>query len=241
MQHLPRRLHLAADLTGAHDDALAHPRALGRAPADPHDRLAALVTTAERGVLDLVVVGQRARAALTPLRPDLVGSRLVVVTVGTRQGAEAAGPIADVVRLRATDLENAGALRGSVRAAAERAHRDPDDVLALLDVQVVVGPDRGSAAERHVRLRRQDRTPRTSLTLVGTTHDVADGFTEGFDAGLVDGYMVEPALLEADLHGVVDGVVPLLQGTGVYPFAYERAQAEAPTQLRTSTRLAISA
>jgi alkanesulfonate monooxygenase SsuD/methylene tetrahydromethanopterin reductase-like flavin-dependent oxidoreductase (luciferase family) len=158
--------------------------------------------------------------SITPRSPQ--AQPPVVVRADSAQALALAGRRADVVRVRATTLEAARALRDQVRAEAAEAGRDPDDLRVLVDLYAVIGQDRASAQARLDLLEGLEGVTwdTGSLTHVGTARDLAEVVAEWFDAGAADGFTVRPSSLGTDLDALVDGVVPLLQEAGVFRSAY---------------------
>lgn len=149
----------------------------------------------------------------------------VVVRTSSPAGLDAAGRVADVVRVRAADAATAALHRDRVRLAAERAGRDPDDVVVLVDLYAVIGPDRASA---HARLELLTDVEGTSwdigsYTHVGTSGELSDLVADWVAAEATDGFTVHPSSPRADLHGLVDGVVPQLRAEGLVRQGYAGA------------------
>lgn len=158
--------------------------------------------------------------SITPRPPQ--GRPVVVVRADEPPALAVAAQRADVVRIRATDLEQARELRSQLRAAAAEHGRDPDALTVLVDLYAVIGPDRASAQARLDLLT--DLAGATwdndSLTHVGTARDLAVTAEEWFAAGATDGFTVRPSSLQTDLGALVDAVVPLLVGQGIFRSAY---------------------
>ncbi|ACZ23359.1 flavin-dependent oxidoreductase, F420-dependent methylene-tetrahydromethanopterin reductase [Sanguibacter keddieii DSM 10542] len=158
--------------------------------------------------------------SITPRPPQ--GHPVVVVRVDSDAALAVAAEHADVVRVRATTLEEARALREQVRSAAADHGRDPDDVIVLVDLYAVIGPDRASAQARLDLLEGLAGVSwdTDSYTHVGTDRDLAVTAEEWFLAGAADGFTVRPSSLQTDLVALVDGVVPLLRRAGIYRTEY---------------------
>lgn len=146
----------------------------------------------------------------------------VVVRAVTTADLTRAGATADVVRVEASDAATAAARRDTVRAGALAAGRRPDDVRVLVDVSAVIGPDETSAAARFALLTDVEDVSvhERSLLHVGTADALAVLVEDWFTGGAADGFVVRPCSLRTDLHGLVDGVVPLLQARGVHRRTY---------------------
>src|SRR5699024_6729024 len=113
-------------------------------------------------------------------------------------------------------------LREQVRAAAADHGRNPDDVIVLVDLYAVIGPDRASAQARLDLLEGLAGVSwdTDSYTHVGTDRDLAATAEEWLLAGATDGFTVRPSSLQTDLVALVDGVVPLLRRAGIYKSEY---------------------
>ncbi|WP_298692072.1 LLM class flavin-dependent oxidoreductase [uncultured Sphingomonas sp.] len=62
---------------------------------------------------------------------------------------------------------------------------------------------------------------RTSRTVVGTAHDVADELADWYQGGAADGFVISAPFLPAGLADFVDSVVPELQARGLFRREYE--------------------
>lgn len=158
--------------------------------------------------------------SITPRPPQ--GHPVVVVRGDSDAALAVAAEHADVVRVRATSLEQAQSIREQVRAAAADHGRDPDEVIVLVDLYAVIGPDRASAQARLDLLEGLAGVSwdTDSYTHVGTDRDLAVTAEEWFLAGAADGITVRPSSLQTDLVALVDGVVPLLRRAGIYRSEY---------------------
>ncbi|HWK90902.1 MAG TPA: LLM class flavin-dependent oxidoreductase [Luteimicrobium sp.] len=160
--------------------------------------------------------------SITPRSPQ--GRPPIVVRADSPLSLDLAGRRADVVRIRATQRDDARAARDEVREIARDAGRDPDALRVLVDLATVVGQDRRSAQERLDLLEElggdQGGLPEGALTHVGTAVDLADLLEDWFDAGAADGFVLRPASLDTDLRAIVGGTVPVLQADGVFRQAY---------------------
>lgn len=180
--------------------------------------------------------------SITPRPPQ--GRPPVVVRVDSPESLALAGRHADVVRLRATDRDEAVARRTEVLDAVVAAGRDATQVRVLVDVAVILGPDAASAEARLDLLRGLDGTAwdEGSLTHVGTAQAFATLVGDWLRAGAADGFTVRPAAVHTDLVGLVDGVVPLLRQSGVFRTAYEGSTLRDHLGLvRPANRYAVSA
>ncbi|GLU45686.1 LLM class flavin-dependent oxidoreductase [Nocardiopsis ansamitocini] len=150
--------------------------------------------------------------SITPRPPQ--GHPLVVVRADSEEAESAAAAVADVVLVAPTEHGAATALRARIRAAAERAGRDPAHVSVLADLRVLLAEDTATAFNRRDRLDSLAAPPvrEAGLRFTGTPHDLAARILDW--TGAVDGFTLYPAVLPDDLSAFVDGVVPLLRQAG---------------------------
>ncbi|WP_158375951.1 LLM class flavin-dependent oxidoreductase [Cellulosimicrobium cellulans] len=143
---------------------------------------------------------------------------LVVVPVAGPAAEALAGRYADVARLASPDLESAVAARDRVRAAAVAAGRPADAVRVLLDVDVALADDRDAALARLDLVRSVDRPDLgvAGAVVAGTGEDLATVLADAVRDGAVDGFVVRPTSVEADLAALVDRTVPALQQAGAF-------------------------
>ncbi|WP_147796390.1 LLM class flavin-dependent oxidoreductase [Cellulomonas sp. Y8] len=143
---------------------------------------------------------------------------LVVVPVAGPAAEALAGRYADVARLASPDLESAAAARARVRAAAVAAGRPADAVRVLLDVDVALADDRDAALARLDLVRSVDRPDLgvSGAVVAGTGADLATVLADAVRDGAVDGFVVRPTAVEADLAALVDRTVPALQQAGAF-------------------------
>lgn len=146
----------------------------------------------------------------------------VVVRATTPDEIELAGRVADVVRIRATDRDEAARTRARVLGAVVAAGRDPRDVRVLVDVYLIVGPDRASAQARLDMLSDLEGVSwdTGSLAFVGTSTGFAELVTDWLDAEAADGFTIRPASVQTDLVALVDGVLPVLRASDAFRSSY---------------------
>lgn len=158
--------------------------------------------------------------SITPRPPQ--GRPPVVVTATSDEALALAARRADVVRLRATSLDDALAQRSRLDDLTADAGRSVDELRVLVDTYVVLADDEASARARLELL--DDLEPSSwatdSLVHVGTAGAFAESIDAWVAAGAVDGFHVRPASLSTDLDVLVDRVVPLLQSAGLFRTAY---------------------
>ncbi|MGO1317854.1 MAG: hypothetical protein ACTMIR_12585 [Cellulomonadaceae bacterium] len=154
--------------------------------------------------------------------PDRASLPPVVVRAEGALALDTAGQLADVVRILAHDEASAYAQRQRVRKSAQKAGRNPDDVLVLVELYAVTGHDRVSARTRLelVESIEGERARLDSVTVVGTHGDLADLAQKWFVGDAVDGFVITPSSLQTDVFGVVDGVLPILRERGLFRGAY---------------------
>ena len=144
----------------------------------------------------------------------------VVVRADAGAALDLAGRHADVVRVRATGPDQAAQARLRVLAAVAAAGRDPRDVRVLVDVHLVVGPDRASAQARHEMLAELEGVDDGTLSFVGTTAGFVELVSTWVDDEIADGFVVRPSSVHTDLPALVDGVVPLLRAADRFRAGY---------------------
>ncbi|ACZ32098.1 Coenzyme F420-dependent N5 N10-methylene tetrahydromethanopterin reductase-like protein [Xylanimonas cellulosilytica DSM 15894] len=156
---------------------------------------------------------RRGTAARTPL-PQ--GRPPVVMRVRGERCVAAAAAAADVVRIVAPDRDQASALRSAVHAAAVAAGRDPRELKYVAEAFVVLATDRESALTRRLMLEALEGPDvgGGALVVAGTPAELTQTVTDWVDADVVDGFLLRPAALDADLDAVVRGLVPALQSRG---------------------------
>jgi len=151
--------------------------------------------------------------------PDAqVGGRTPLVVTAPLEPTTAvvAGRYSDVVRLQVSDPVEAQRRRAAIRTAAEQAGRNPDDVRVVVDAVTVVAQDAPSALFRADLLRDLGTHPdHDQLTVAGTARGVADVFEDWFTQGAVDGFVVLPGSLPADVHALAHELAPALVERGL--------------------------
>lgn len=158
--------------------------------------------------------------SITPRPPQ--GRPPVIVTATSEAALRLAARRADVVRLRATSLDDALEQRARLGALAAEAGRAADELRVLADTYVVLGDDEASARARLALLDDLEPSSWTtdSLVHVGTAAGFAETLGSWVAAGAVDGFHVRPSSLSTDLDVLVDRVVPLLQAAGLFRTGY---------------------
>ena len=141
---------------------------------------------------------------------------LLVTAPAEAEAAVVAGRYSDVVRLRVTSIEEAIARRTAIRTAAAEAGRNPNDVRVLVDAVTVIANDEASALFRADLIRDVGtHAGLEPLTIAGTPSGVADEFEEWFVSGAVDGIVVLPGSLPADVHALATQLAPELRERGL--------------------------
>lgn len=139
-----------------------------------------------------------------------VGGR-VVLAVDTVEQAEAAGGVADTVRLRTDDPHWARELRYAARAAARGAGREVD---VLVDLHAVLSVRREVAAERAALITAvaDGVAPWAgAAVVVGSPEDLLDEISAWVGAGAVDGFVLHPGSVRADVRALLCDVLPVLR------------------------------
>jgi len=151
--------------------------------------------------------------------PDAqVGGRTPLIVTAPLEATTAvvAGRYSDVVRLQVSDLAEAHRRRAAIRTAAEQAGRNPDDVRVVVDAVTVIAQDAPSALFRADLLRDLGtHADHDQLTVAGTARGVADVFEDWFTQGAVDGFVVLPGSLPADVHALAHELAPSLVERGL--------------------------
>jgi alkanesulfonate monooxygenase SsuD/methylene tetrahydromethanopterin reductase-like flavin-dependent oxidoreductase (luciferase family) len=152
----------------------------------------------------------------SPLHAGAAHPPLVVVRVDGPDVPPAAARRADVVRIAATGLDAAHAIRERVRAAVAAEGRDPDRVPVLLDVEVHLAADAHQAREEVAALDAIAPAEPSSVRVLGRPSDVADLVGATVRLGAADGITMLPLVLPVDLRRIAVDVVPLLAGRGLF-------------------------
>ncbi|MDM8084404.1 LLM class flavin-dependent oxidoreductase [Cellulomonas cellasea] len=173
-----------------------------------------------------------AGASITPRSPQ--GQPLVVVRgdVPYALGVAVAG--ADVIRIAAQDVKEAGALVAQVRAAVAGSGRPARSVKVLLDVETLLGRDEVAARERLVELDHLAGRPYepSGLHVVAGADRAADALADVVDLTGVDGLVLQPLAHAGDLAVLAEEVSPRLREQGRLVDLPAKAGPEAPRTLR---------
>lgn len=164
----------------------------------------------------------------------------IAVRVADLPAARAAGQVADIIRIKAGDLNSIAELAAASRRAALAAGRDPAHLRVLADITIAVGRDAASARERLLLLDALGEISWNdgSFLHVGDTGSLAVLLAEDGPLAGLDGWVARPASLEADTHALIDGVLPFLRGDGLVPSGYKhKTLREALNLTRTTTRV----
>ncbi|WP_159664016.1 LLM class flavin-dependent oxidoreductase [Streptomyces mexicanus] len=159
------------------------------------------------------------------------GRPVRVVDVVEEPARPAVARHADVVLVRATSAEQAGAVRERLRAAAEECGRDPDSLRVLVRLGVDLGDgeyaaDRGWASDPFARGRTLGagtgrRRPAAPGPLYrGGPVDLAELIAAWYREGAVDGFHLVPREPARDLERLVNGTVAVLQHRGLFRTFY---------------------
>ncbi|GAA1301642.1 LLM class flavin-dependent oxidoreductase [Pseudonocardia xinjiangensis] len=151
--------------------------------------------------------------SITPRSPQ--AHPLVVVRGDEPEALAVAAARADVVRVAAADLATAHTARERVRAAVAAAGRDPDAVAVLLDVEVLLGADAGSARRELDALDAHRELAPSSLRVVDTAATLVDVITDAVAGGAADGVTAVPLALPSGVRAIAADVAPRLADRGL--------------------------
>ncbi|GMA30872.1 hypothetical protein [Litorihabitans aurantiacus] len=158
------------------------------------------------------------------------GRAPLIVTAPTEATtAVVAGRHSDVVRLTVSSPVEAARRRHAIRTAALEAGRNPDDVRVVVDAVTVIAQDAPSALFRADLIRDlAGASDRDQLTVAGTARGVADVFEDWFTQGAVDGFVIQPGSLPADVHALAAELAPELRERGLLGVAGSTTAEPAP-------------
>lgn len=94
------------------------------------------------------------------LPPSEQGQPVIFQAGGGDQGLEVAGRYASGVIGAVLTMEDARAQRAALRAAAQRAGRDPDEIKFFAGLMTTIAPDRRSALDRRIAMSGHSFEPR---------------------------------------------------------------------------------
>lgn len=152
--------------------------------------------------------------AATPAAATGGRAPLLVTAPADVSAAVVAGKHSDVVRLRVRDRAEAARRRDAIRAAAEQAGRNPDDVRVLVEAVTVIGQDAASALFRADLVRELGPAAHEhSLTVAGTAAGVAEELAQW--VGAVDGFVLVPGSLPTDAVAIARELAPALASRGL--------------------------
>jgi alkanesulfonate monooxygenase SsuD/methylene tetrahydromethanopterin reductase-like flavin-dependent oxidoreductase (luciferase family) len=162
--------------------------------------------------------------SITPRSPQ--GHPLVAIDATVPAARELAAHRADLAFIEPADPVMARSARDEIRAAAVAAGRDEDAVTVLATIDVLLAIDDRTARAERAALDADagadaDVAAPGALDFVGTPAGLAALIEDWYRAGVVDGFVIRPALLPRGLTQVVSEVVPVLQDRGVFRRTYE--------------------
>ncbi|WP_225728650.1 MULTISPECIES: LLM class flavin-dependent oxidoreductase [unclassified Nocardia] len=133
--------------------------------------------------------------SITPRSPQ--GQSIVAIRAEGPHSTGVAVHRADLIRIAATDLDDARTWRAALRTALSAAGRDPDTVQVLLDLDVHLAETAGQARAEVAELDRWTAEPvPNTLRHIGTPAELG----ELLAAVPVDGVTLRPLALAAALH-----------------------------------------
>jgi alkanesulfonate monooxygenase SsuD/methylene tetrahydromethanopterin reductase-like flavin-dependent oxidoreductase (luciferase family) len=172
--------------------------------------------------------------SITPRPPQ--GQPIVAVTIRGEQSLRLAAQQADIAFIKAGLglLDTAARLTEAVAGAG----RDPEQVLVLADLEVVLSDDAGAAADRAAQLDalapRDDGPNVADAAFAGTPAALADRLIEQAGEG-VHGFRLHPAVISDDLLPIARRLTEELRSRGV------RQPEGVPTSLRARMGLDLPA
>ena len=158
--------------------------------------------------------------SITPRPPQ--GQPIVAALAHQAVPFELVGSSADLGFVTPRDAAHAEEIVAEIRCAQTAAGREEETVHLLGDVVVFLDEDEATARDRKARLDdlagEEYRSDATVFT--GTPAGLADLLAEWQTAGL-SGFRLRPGALPHDLTAITRGLVPELQGRGLFRTAYE--------------------
>lgn len=158
--------------------------------------------------------------SITPRPPQ--GQPIVAALAHQAVPFELVGSSADIGFVTPRDAAHAEEIVAEIRCAQTAAGREEERVHVLGDVVVFLDEDEATARDRKARLDdlagEEYRSDATVFT--GTPAGLADLLAEWQTAGL-SGARLRPGALPHDLTAITRGLVPELQGRGLFRTAYE--------------------
>ncbi|WP_040802513.1 LLM class flavin-dependent oxidoreductase [Nocardia concava] len=136
--------------------------------------------------------------SITPRPPQ--GQPLVAVRAADPHSARVAVHRADLIRIAATDLASAAAIRTELRSAVAAAGRDPNRVAVLLDLDVHLAGTVDAAAAEVAELEDWIATPAPATVFhIGTPAELRDILHRVESDCAADGVVLRPLALAAAL------------------------------------------
>jgi alkanesulfonate monooxygenase SsuD/methylene tetrahydromethanopterin reductase-like flavin-dependent oxidoreductase (luciferase family) len=154
--------------------------------------------------------------SITPRSPQ--GQPVVVVDATSAPATRVAAEHADVALIECGDAGAAAEVAAEVRGRAACTGRATDvAVLAVIDVLLAENA-RAAQAERARldALAGEGPPPSGALDFVGSVAELAALIEAWHAAGEVDGFVLRPALLPTGVAQIVDDVIPILGGRGLF-------------------------
>jgi alkanesulfonate monooxygenase SsuD/methylene tetrahydromethanopterin reductase-like flavin-dependent oxidoreductase (luciferase family) len=157
--------------------------------------------------------------SITPRPPQ--GQPVVSVLAHVPTAFRLAARCADVVFVTPHSLDQLVAVLAEVRKAEEAESRVGAPLQVFVDLLVHLEDEPGAAAARRDRLDRLDgRIDRSDASIVASTPEELADVLGAWHIPGVAGFRLRPAVLPRDLVAVTTGVVPILQGRGVFRTRY---------------------
>jgi alkanesulfonate monooxygenase SsuD/methylene tetrahydromethanopterin reductase-like flavin-dependent oxidoreductase (luciferase family) len=158
--------------------------------------------------------------SITPRPPQ--GQPLVTALAHSSLPYRFAARIADVVYVTPQDAEQATAIVSEVRREQADAGRPDDELGVFADLLVFLDEVELAAHDRKARLDELAGSESRSdaRVFLGTPRQLAALLADWQGAGL-SGFRLRPAAIPHDLDAITSGVVPELQGRGLFRHSYD--------------------
>ncbi|SNS67276.1 LLM class flavin-dependent oxidoreductase [Rhodococcoides kyotonense] len=147
--------------------------------------------------------------SITPRSPQ--GQSIVVVRADSEFSGAVAASRADVIRIAATDLDDAAAVAARVRRSLVAANRDPAEVYVVLDLEVLVSE---SAEQDLAQLDSWAPHEAQSASYIGDAAGLVQLLEEISSSGAVDGVTLRPLAVASAVPVLAREVLPKLSWAG---------------------------
>ncbi|MGC0362036.1 alkanesulfonate monooxygenase SsuD/methylene tetrahydromethanopterin reductase-like flavin-dependent oxidoreductase (luciferase family) [Rhodococcus sp. 27YEA15] len=167
--------------------------------------------------VELTGAGHHPAAASAPGNSPVIGGDYWVDLTENERVLDLAAFPTNVVRIRASDLREAQLERARVRTAIAEEGRDPDSVVVLVDLEILIAPEARAARKELAQLDSAltERRIPSSLHYVGTPSGLGSLIADIRAADVADGVTLLPLALPRTLEYLVDGTILWLQDRGL--------------------------